>query len=117
MNRQLSERSEPLHAGTGQTASARATSLQRSSRQIPVGAESDGRCVNFRVWSPGHHEVRVVIGKATWPLDAEGNGYFSTAVSDIGAGTLYAFRSMGSRTCTPTLRHVSNRSAPTVLRK
>ena len=59
---------------------------------MPVGAECDGRSVNFRVWAPRHRKIRVAIGAATWPLDDEGNGYFSATVNDIGAGTLYRYQ-------------------------
>ena len=48
--------------------------------------------MNFRVWAPDHGAVDVVIGEASWPLDDEGNGYFSASVSSIGPGTLYRFR-------------------------
>src|SRR6186997_2953733 len=61
-------------------------------RQMPIGAECSAGYVNFRIWAPDHHAVDVVIGEASWPLDNEGNGYFSASVSGIGPGMLYRFR-------------------------
>ena len=60
--------------------------------KCPSAAECGAGCVNFRVWAPDHAAVDVVIGEASWPLDDEGNGYFSASVSSIGPGTLYRFR-------------------------
>jgi maltooligosyltrehalose trehalohydrolase len=52
--------------------------------------------VHFRVWAPRRTRVRVVLERSgdrcDVPLEPEGNGYFSGATDEAGAGTLYRFR-------------------------
>ena len=73
------------------------------SRRLPVGAEvlSEGG-THFRVWAPKRKKVEVVIERAagiksegvlsTFELEPEPQGYFSGAVRQAQAGTLYRFR-------------------------
>ena len=69
-----------------------------SHRRLPVGAEPMGEAgVSFRVWAPERRRVRVVLegpGRARrtlHQLEAEGDGYFSAAIAEARAGTLYRF--------------------------
>jgi maltooligosyltrehalose trehalohydrolase len=66
------------------------------SRRLPVGAEVYGGAVHFRAWAPRHDRVGVVVesGRAAGEhlLEAAGGGYFSGAISGVGAGSLYRFR-------------------------
>ena len=61
-----------------------------------IGARigADGRCT-FRVWAPYHDAVTVRLAEPQprdLPLQAEGRGYFSATVSDIGPGARYWLR-------------------------
>jgi maltooligosyltrehalose trehalohydrolase len=72
-------------------------------RVMPIGAEICPQGgVHFRVWAPRRKQVEVVpieSDKPLWEqeirsgtaLRSEGNGYFSGTVSDMRAGSLYAF--------------------------
>ena len=69
-----------------------------SQRRLPVGAEPMGEAgVSFRVWAPARRRVQVVLEAADGrdrtlhQLEAEGNGYYSGAIADGQAGTLYRF--------------------------
>jgi maltooligosyltrehalose trehalohydrolase len=72
-------------------------------RRLPIGAETHGDQVHFRVWAPQANAVDVVWrrdpdgGESTTPLIADGGGYFSGAVPGAGAGTRYWFRLDGGR--------------------
>jgi maltooligosyltrehalose trehalohydrolase len=70
-------------------------------RHLPIGAECVGEAVHFRVWAPLHHDVDVVIGEETWPLNNEGTGYFSAGVAGAGPGTLYRFQIDGDKELYP----------------
>ena len=64
-------------------------------RRYPVGAELlPGERVHFRVWAPKASAVSVVIepDARAVALDAESDGYFSTLVDGVPAGSLYWFR-------------------------
>jgi maltooligosyltrehalose trehalohydrolase len=61
-------------------------------RRLPIGAEIVEGGVHFRVWAPARKDVAVVLGDREAPLSAEGDGYFSGLIEDIGAGALYRFR-------------------------
>lgn len=77
-------------------------------RRLPVGAEVLPGGVSFRVWASRRREVAVVLEGAerssgrgelrSVPLNAEGNGYFSAVVPDIGPGALYRYRLDGGAT-------------------
>jgi maltooligosyltrehalose trehalohydrolase len=74
-------------------------------RRLPVGAEvlPDGK-VHFRVWTPQHEKVEVVLEKCdgsdsaplSFELPAELNWYFSGIVPEAEEGTFYRFRLDGS---------------------
>src|SRR5580698_4707892 len=54
------------------------TMSKASRRHYPVGAEINQDGVHFRVWAPSHKSVAVVLSTGdSYPLRAEGNGYFS----------------------------------------
>ena len=66
-------------------------------RRYPAGAErSPDGGVHFRVWAPSRKRVAVVFeGPETegeFPLEADDDGYFSTHIPDLEAGTRYRFR-------------------------
>ena len=68
-----------------------------TSRRYPAGAElSPDGGVHFRVWAPVRTRVAVVLegpeAAGEFPLDAEGEGYFSTRIPDLAVGTRYRFR-------------------------
>jgi maltooligosyltrehalose trehalohydrolase len=82
--------------------SSRAPSTSALSRRWPIGAEiiAPGK-ICFRVWAPSRTQVEVVFegGAGSFPLTAEGHGYFGAAV-EAGAGTCYRFRlDGGSQLC------------------
>ena len=62
-------------------------------RRLPIGVELDPAGAHARVWAPKRRTVEFVVGggEAT-ALAAEGNGYFSGAISGVKAGTRYRFR-------------------------
>lgn len=65
-------------------------------RRIPVGAEVQPTGgVHFRVWAPKRRKVRLIFEgtDAVHPLEREPgqDGYYSTFVSDAGAGTRYRY--------------------------
>ncbi|EDY19054.1 malto-oligosyltrehalose trehalohydrolase [Chthoniobacter flavus Ellin428] len=67
------------------------------SRQLPIGAEVHDDGTHFRVWAPRSATVAVELGEdcqlqqslGTFPLEAEGNGYFSGLVSPARPGLHY----------------------------
>jgi maltooligosyltrehalose trehalohydrolase len=66
-------------------------------RRYPAGAElSPEGGVHFRVWAPIRQRVEVVLegpeAEGVFPLQAEGNGYFSAHIEDAEPGTRYRFR-------------------------
>jgi maltooligosyltrehalose trehalohydrolase len=68
-----------------------------TSRRYPAGAElSPDGGVHFRVWAPIRRRVEVVLEgpdtEGAFPLESEGNGYFSKHIPDLEAGTQYRFR-------------------------
>jgi len=66
--------------------------LTMATRKRPIGAEISAEGVSFRVWAPGHREIRVVIDGADYSLDAEEVGYFQGIVENARAETRYRFR-------------------------
>src|SRR5947209_4292177 len=76
-------------------------------RRLPIGAEAiPGGGVHFRVWAPIRKRVEIVLEKPdstrhaeerSYPLQTEGNGYFSGLVQDAGPGSLYSFRLDGEK--------------------
>jgi maltooligosyltrehalose trehalohydrolase len=61
-------------------------------RRYPIGAELAKHGVSFRVWAPSHAAVEVVLDtNDSYPLQSEGNGYFS-ATAPASLGSLYKFR-------------------------
>lgn len=67
-------------------------------RRYPIGAEIVGEGVHFRVFAPKCRHVDLVLEdpsseiNACFPLKAEGNGYFSNALSAARDGSLYRFK-------------------------
>jgi maltooligosyltrehalose trehalohydrolase len=76
-----------------------------SPRRYSVGAEpSPQGGVHFRVWAPIRKRVAVVLegpDEGEFPLEAEGNGFFSARIADCQPGTLYRFRLDDDRTLYP----------------
>ena len=73
--------------------------LVRAARRFPVGAELTGSAgTDFRVWAADHQRVTLLIEDPTGAtleevdLTSEGDGYFSTFVGGVKAGTLYRYR-------------------------
>jgi maltooligosyltrehalose trehalohydrolase len=71
-------------------------------RRFPVGAERIENGVHFRVWAPGRKTVKLVMSSKSEDLarvpptkevelQAEGNGYFSVHLPDVGVETLYRY--------------------------
>ena len=64
-------------------------------RRWPIGADLIGtNRTHFRVWAPQCRGIELVVEAPTAlpvPLQAEGNGYFSTSL-DLGADALYRYR-------------------------
>ena len=77
----------------------------KTNRRLPIGAEvlPDGK-VHFRVWTPQHEKVEVVLekcagsdsGPLSFELPAELNWYFSGIVPEAEEGTFYRFRLDGA---------------------
>ena len=67
---------------------------RKTTRRLPIGAETVTGGVHFRVWAPRRRRVEVVFeaGSPGVKLAPEGSGYFSGEVSSVGPGTLYRFR-------------------------
>jgi maltooligosyltrehalose trehalohydrolase len=59
-----------------------------------LGAWPEGTGVRFRVWAPGRRGVTLVLEApaAERPLEAEVDGYWTTLVPNLPAGTLYRYR-------------------------
>src|SRR5215204_2745807 len=68
-------------------------------RRLPCGVESHAGGVHARVWAPACTRVDVVIeGSAQpHPLEREAEGYFSSAIAGVSAGTHYRFLLDGDR--------------------
>jgi maltooligosyltrehalose trehalohydrolase len=71
-------------------------------RRFPVGAERSGNGIHFRVWAPERKTVKLamssksedlarVLPTTEVELQAEGNGYFSVHLPDVGVETLYRY--------------------------
>jgi maltooligosyltrehalose trehalohydrolase len=71
-------------------------------RRFPVGAERIGNGIHFRVWAPERKTVKLamssksedlarVLPTTEVELQAEGNGYFSAHLPDVGVETLYRY--------------------------
>jgi len=71
-------------------------------RRFPVGAERNGNGIHFRVWAPERKTVKLamssksedlarVLPTTEVELQAEGNGYFSVHLPDVGVETLYRY--------------------------
>ena len=84
--------------------------MRQYPRRLPVGAElQPGGGAHFRVWSPDHPEISVVIessrGRAVEVrLDPEPCGYASAFVPDATAGDRYRFRLGGELLPDPASR-------------
>src|SRR5262245_11598561 len=79
-------------------------------RGLPIGAEVVEGGVHFRVWAPAAKEVQVVVedgrggGAPGGSLSGEADGYFSSFVSDLGAGARYRYRVNGKLLPDPASR-------------
>jgi maltooligosyltrehalose trehalohydrolase len=67
-------------------------------RRLPIGAEvqPDG-ATHFRVWAPRPRRLELIIERCRGEgieveLDAEGDGYYSALVRDVGYGDRYRYR-------------------------
>jgi maltooligosyltrehalose trehalohydrolase len=64
--------------------------------RLPFGANLHGAGVEFRVWSPGHESVEVVLygpaAEEVRPLHPVGAGWFAGEAEGIGAGARYRYR-------------------------
>lgn len=63
----------------------------QSESRLPVGAESTKKGVFFRVWAPKSKHAGVSLAQGKFPLEAEGNGYYSGTVKEAGVGDLYRY--------------------------
>ncbi len=65
-----------------------------SVHKITFGAQvlPDGRGTCFRFWAPSAQSVELVINEQAHAMQADGDGWLSTTVSDAGHGTLYQYR-------------------------
>ena len=63
---------------------------------MPFGAQLEGGTARFRLWAPGAHGVQVGLmhssGRATLPMAAEGEGWYSAIMDGVAAGAQYLFR-------------------------
>ncbi|HEY8160323.1 MAG TPA: malto-oligosyltrehalose trehalohydrolase [Methylobacter sp.] len=73
-----------------------------SARRFPVGVERLEKDMHFRVWAPERKTVKLIMSSKSEDLahvppsievglQAEGNGYFSALLPDVGVGTLYRY--------------------------
>jgi maltooligosyltrehalose trehalohydrolase len=72
--------------------------------KLPFGATLDEGGTRFRVWAPACQSVDVAVFDAgteqsprVFPLEPEGNGYYSAWVREIAPGALYKYRLNGQR--------------------
>jgi maltooligosyltrehalose trehalohydrolase len=67
---------------------------------MPAGAEVVNGGVHFRVWSPEHQQIDVILedGGRSLPLERESTGYFSGFHAGVAAGALYRYRINGPDT-------------------
>src|SRR5690606_21907723 len=85
---------------------SRAASASLPVRGLPVGAEPVTGGTHFRVWAPGRTVQVEIVSRSSreaeipptpgspaslYPLESEGNGYWSGLVPAAGAGTRYRF--------------------------
>jgi len=72
-------------------------------RHLPVGAEPQpGGGVHFRVWAPAARTIAVETDdQPAVELPAEGAGYFSALVAEVGPGSLYRYRLDGREAALP----------------
>lgn len=69
-------------------------------RRFPVGVEVLPEGAHFRVWAPQRRRVEVVLeapgdgqgSSRAFPLEFEGNGYYSGRVAEAAAGARYRYR-------------------------
>lgn len=62
-------------------------------RRYPIGAEPIANGTSFRVWSPDHRRVAVVLDdRSEHLLDNDDNGYFSGFLSKARVGMTYRYR-------------------------
>src|SRR5512143_89777 len=78
--------------------------ISMSERRLYLGAEIiSGGGVHFRVWAPRRRKVDLILtggpGSSpagsearTFPLEPEGNGFYSVHVAEAEHGTLYRYR-------------------------
>jgi maltooligosyltrehalose trehalohydrolase len=73
-----------------------------AARRYPIGAESRGDGVAFRVWAPKRKRVAILIdGGGEHELRREPGGYFSATVPEARPGARYRFRLDNDRTLYP----------------
>ncbi len=74
----------------------------RTKRRLEGGAELIGDGVHFRVWAPERKQLAVVIeGGGEHALTPDGDGYWATQVSGLGAGNRYRYRVDGNELLLP----------------
>src|SRR4051812_3910486 len=66
--------------------------MDRVHEEAGLGAVFTYGVLRFRVWAPSARNVTVVLENGERTLEAEGNGYFSATVTDVGPGALYRYR-------------------------
>lgn len=70
--------------------------------ELPLGATVWGDGVGFLLWAPKAQKVELVLeGKRSIALEPQPNGYFSSYVKGIGAGTRYGFKLNGEGNVMP----------------
>lgn len=70
-------------------------------RALPVGAEVNEDGTEFRIWAPEHKRVDVIAGSRSFPLTAEGTGYYSGQVAELRAGDTYQYCLSGDKQLLP----------------
>src|SRR5690349_18274139 len=76
--------------------------VQELRRRLPIGAEiAPGGGVHFRVWAPKRHAMDVIVDGRAKSMRAEGDGYYSVLVPDVGAGARYRYRVDGTTDAYP----------------
>ena len=67
--------------------------------RLGLGAEVYNDGVRFRLWAPKAQHIEVVLDEtsASYPLQREADGYFSTFIPDLPVGTLYRYRVNGGQ--------------------
>ena len=86
------------------------SSMQKTARRLPIGAEILPGGVHFRVWAPNATKVEVTLEGHTFQLyekplsvslKAEEKGYHSGLIQEASDGTLYRFRINGEESLFP----------------